>query len=85
MGVWLVKYGSKVARQMLLGISAGGEAVVGGGFAALEAPELAGLDFEHAAVGHFVAELGVGDFGVHAAKPGFPEAFAAVFVEEGAA
>jgi hypothetical protein len=70
---------------MFLGISAGGEAVVGWGFTAEEAPELAGLDFEHAAVGHFVAEVGVGDFGVHTAIPSFPKAFASVFVEEGAA
>jgi len=75
----------RLQGQMFLGISAGGEAVVGGGFASEEARELAGMDFEHAAVGHFVAKVGVGDFGVHAAKPGFPKAFASIFVEEGAA
>ena len=50
--------------------------------AADKAPELAGLDFQHAAVGHFILELRVGDLGVEAPEPSLPESLAPAVVEE---
>ena len=65
-------------------LSAGGEAVIGGRIAADDAPELAGLNFEHAPVAHLVAEFGVFDLSVDPAKPPLPETTSSLFVQEGA-
>ena len=47
--------------------------MVGFGVAPEVAPELLGLDGEHAAISHAVAKLGVSDFGIESTEPGSPK------------
>lgn len=63
------------------GGSPDGEAGISRDVAADVGGEHAGLDFEHSAVGHFVAEDGVGDDGGLSLFVGLEEAFAAGFGE----
>lgn len=47
-----------------------------------DAPELAGLDFQHASIAHGIFELRVLDSGIEPAKPGFPKTAASPVGEE---
>ncbi|MDB4358004.1 hypothetical protein N9Z22_01285, partial [bacterium] len=63
---------------------AGGEGVVFFGVAPEIAPKLTGLNIEHPAIGHFVAELGVLHLSVETAEPSTPELATTGVAEEDA-